>query len=312
MHQLLPFRRPWLVVAFVAALAQLTPAQGPPGPQGRQGGRGGQPPRPDRKQVLVWAEMTGGGAYHPSANAAMVAIYSLGKETGLFDVTLRTDSQFITKQRLTVPADGRDWPVGRNLDYFDAIFFYGQREIPLSEQQMNDLLSFVKDDGKGFVAAHTAFNAFQRFPEFAVMLGAGYDGHPWGQVEATVIVEDPAFPAMKHFAQTFAFRDEMIQVRDFSRENTRVLIRLDPSSVDLKNANVHRTDGDFPQAWARMYGKGRVFVSAFGHDSPTWDRPEIKTMWLEAVKWALGQTEADVTPRPKPAGNLPDPERVSR
>jgi hypothetical protein len=132
------------------------------------------------------------------------------------------------------------------------------------------------------------------------MLGARYDGHPWGNVEATVVVEDPAFPAVKHFPPTFKFRDEMYQVKDLSREKTRVLMSLDPASVDLKNKAVTRTDGDFPQAWARMYGKGRVFVAAFGHDAATWEKPEIQTMWLEAIKWALGLTEADVTPRPKP------------
>jgi type 1 glutamine amidotransferase len=101
-------------------------------------------------------------------------------------------------------------------------------------------------------------------------------------------------------------------VKDFSREDSRVLMRLDPSSVDLKNPNVHRTDGDFPQAWARMYGKGRVFVCAFGHDASTWEKPEIRTMWLEALKWALGMTEADVTPRPKSGGEAPHPEGVFR
>ena len=65
-------------------------------------------------------------------------------------------------------------------------------------------------------------------------------------------------------------------------------------------AGTDRTDGDFPQAWARMYGKGRVFVAAFGHDAATWEKPEIQTMWLEAIKWALGLTEADITPRPRP------------
>jgi type 1 glutamine amidotransferase len=92
----------------------------------------------------------------------------------------------------------------------------------------------------------------------------------------------------------------MYQVKDLSRDKTRVLMSLDPASVDLKNKAVTRTDGDFPQAWARMYGKGRVFVAAFGHDAATWEKPEIQTMWLEAIKWALGLTEADVTPRPKP------------
>jgi type 1 glutamine amidotransferase len=247
--------------------------------------------------LLVWCDSTVGGMYHDSVSHAMAVIEKMGRDTGLFDAYLRTDSQLITKQKVAVSADGRDWPVTKTLDYFDAIFFCGLREIPLTDQQFADLLSFVRDDGKGFVAAHTAITAFVSRPEFAKMLGSAYDNHPWNQVEAKVVVEDPAFPAVKHFPTTFTFRDEMYQVKDFSREQARVLLRLDPASVDMKNPNVHRTDNDFPQAWVKTYGKGRVFVCAFGHDAATWDRPEIQTMWLEAIKWSLGLTNAEITPR---------------
>lgn len=296
------------VATICLAMASAALAQGQP-PQGQRAGgppegqRAGGPPqrqKPTRKQVLFWGEMTGGGGWHDSVNAAMVAIYKLGKDTGLFDVTIRTDSQLITKQKLTVNADGRDWPVGRNLDDFDAIFFYGMRELPLTQQQMTELISFVKDDGKGFVAAHTADTAFQRFPEFGEMMGATYDGHPWNRVKANVVVVDPAFPAVKGFPATFPFEDEMYQVKDFSWEKSRVLMNLNTDGLDMKNPNVHRAENDFPQAWARMHGKGRVFVCGFGHDAAVWERPEIQTMWLEAIKWSLGLTNADVTPRPMP------------
>lgn len=303
-HPLLRWRSVWsllAVLAFVQMTAAQGPPQGPPPGERGQGGRGGAPPKPTRKQVLIWGQMDGGGAYHDSVNAAMVAIYKMGKETGLYDAYIRTDAQFITKQKLTVNANGRDWPVGKNLDSFDAIFFYGMRELPLTQQQMTDLISFVKDDGKGFVAAHTADTAFQRFPEFGEMMGATYDNHPWNRVKATVNVVDSAFPAMKGFPKTFEFEDEMYQVKDFSWEKSHVLMNLDTSTLDMKNPNVHRAPNDFPQAWARMHGKGRVFVSAFGHDSAVWDKPEIQTMWLEALKWALGLTQADITPTPKPA-----------
>jgi type 1 glutamine amidotransferase len=57
-------------------------------------------------------------------------------------------------------------------------------------------------------------------------------------------------------------------------------------------------NGDFPLAWAKMYGKGRVFYSSLGHDAKTWDNPDVYRMYFEAIKWALGLTNADVTPRP--------------
>jgi hypothetical protein len=99
----------------------------------------------------------------------------------------------------------------------------------------------------------------------------------------------------------FTFRDEFIQVKDFSWEKSRVLMNLDTSKFDMANPNVHRGAGDMPQAWARMHGKGRVFVSGIGHDSALWDRVDVQHMYLEGLKWVLGMTQADATPRPMPA-----------
>jgi hypothetical protein len=270
----------------------LLAAQAPPGRRAQ--------PRPTRKQLLVWCDTRYGGAYHDSVSHAMAVIEKMGRDTGLYDAYLRTDSQLITKQQISVFADGRDWPVNKNLNYFDGIFFFGMREIELTDQQKADLLSFVHDDGKGFVAAHTADTAFLSWPEFGEMLGARYDGHPWNLIEAPVIVEDPAFPAMKQFPAVFTIRDEMYQAKDFSRDEIRVLLRLDTSKVDMKHPGVNRTDGDYPQAWVKKYGKGRVFVSSFGHEVQAWDNPALQTMWLEAIKWSLGLTDADITPRPMP------------
>ena len=129
-------------------------------------------------------------------------IERLGRESGAYDTFIRTDSQLITKHPITFPAGtgiatGESFNV-RNLDYFDAIFFFGVREIDLSPEQRADLLSFVKDDGKGFVAAHSAATAFFSWPEFGEMLGGRFDEHPWGITDGTVVVDDPAFPAMRH------------------------------------------------------------------------------------------------------------------
>ena len=270
----------------------LLSAQGPPGRRAAQ--------RPTRKQLLVWCDTRYGGAYHDSVSHAMAVIEKMGRDTGLWDAYLRTDSQLITKQKISVFADGRDWTNNKNLDYFDGIFFFGMREIELTDQQKSDLLSFVRDDGKGFVAAHTADTAFLSWPEFGEMLGARYDGHPWNIIEAPIIVEDPSFPATKQFPPVFLLRDEMYQAKSFSRDEIRVLLRLDTSKVDMRHAGVNRTDNDYPQAWVKKYGKGRVFFSAFGHEVQAWDNPMLQTMWLEAIKWSLGLTDADITPRPMP------------
>jgi len=254
-----------------------------------------------RKHVLAWADVRN-GYQHDSISHAVATVERLGRESGAYDTFIRTDSQLITKHPITFPAGtgiatGETFNV-RNLDYFDAIFFFGVREIDLSAEQRADLLSFVRDDGKGFVAAHSAATAFFSWPEFGEMLGGRFDEHPWGIADGTVVVDDAAFPAMRHLPRAKVFRDELYQIKDFSRDKIRVLAHLDASKLDLTKPLVHRKDGDFPAAWAKTYGKGRVFYSILGHEAEDWDNPALSTMYFEAIRWALRLVDGDATPQP--------------
>ena len=263
----------------------------------------GSPPAPARKHVLAWADVRN-GYQHDSISHAIATVERLGWESGLYDTFIRTDSQLITRQPVAFPANigiaSSVTPLARNLNYFDAIFFFGVREIDLTAAQRSDLLAFVKDDGKGFVAAHSAITSFFSWPEFGDMIGGRFDEHPWDIVEARVVVDDRTFPATRHLPPSFVIQDEHYQIKDFSRGKMRILARLDPASLDLQKPLVHRTDGDFPIAWAKEYGKGRVFYSTLGHDAETWDNPMVRTMYFEAIKWALGLVPGATAPIPKP------------
>ena len=124
-----------------------------------------------------------------------------------------------------------------------------------------------------------------------------YDEHPWGTFDAPILVEDPAFPGMKQWPASFVLRDEIYQLRNYSRDKVRVLMRLEASKIDLGNKNVHRSDRDFAVTWAKMYGKGHVYYTTLGHVRETWDKPEFQEMIVEAIKWATGMTNTDITPR---------------
>ena len=259
-------------------------------------------PKVFTKHVLAWADVRN-GYQHDSISHALATIERLGRESGAYDTVIRTDSQPITKRPITFKtgtgiATGEQF-LARTLTYFDAIFFFGVREIDLTAEQRADLLSFVHDDGKGFVATHSAATAFFSWPEFGDMLGGRFDEHPWQIIAAPVIVEDPGFPAMKAFPARAVVTDEHYQLKDFSRDKVRVLARLDASALDLKAPLVHRTDADFPVAWAKTYGKGRVFYSTLGHAPEAWDTPLIQQMYFEAIRWALRLVDGDATPRGK-------------
>jgi type 1 glutamine amidotransferase len=172
----------------------------------------------------------------------------------------------------------------------------------MDAQQKSDLLSFIHEDGKGFIGIHSAAITFVDWPEYGEMIGGYYDEHPWGTFDAPIIVEDPAFPGMQQWPKSFVLRDEIYQMRNYSRDKVRVLMRLDAAKIDVGNKNVHRTDRDFAVTWARMYGKGRVYYTTLGHLEDNWDKPEFQKMLIEAIKWATGIASADTTPQPLPRG----------
>ena len=89
-------------------------------------------------------------------------------------------------------------------------------------------------------------------------------------------------------------------MKNYSRDKLRVLMGLDASKLDMKNKQVHRSDGDFAVARGKMYGKGRVYYTSLGHVEDTRDKPEFQQMITEAIEWAVGLENADVAPRPLP------------
>jgi len=235
------------------------------------------------------------GFEHDSVPDAMANIWRMGHDTKLWDATLRTDTENITKKALK---KGNF----KSLNYFDALIFASTTgELTLTDDQKQDMLSFVKEDGKGFVGVHAALDTNYKWPEYGEMIGGWFDQHPWSTFNAPIILEDPNFPAVKHFPRAFTKRDEIYQPKEWSRDKVNVLLSLDPSKLNYENnPRVHRTDHDFAVAWSKMYGKGRVFYSTLGHTKEAWDDPDITKMYFEAIKWVLGYTEGGTASHPHP------------
>src|SRR5262249_21313564 len=72
-----------------------------------------------KKQLLVIGEQK--GYRHESVSHAMATIERLGNETGLWDTTIRTDTEALTKKKLEVNA--------KNLNDFDAVLFFTGGEL---------------------------------------------------------------------------------------------------------------------------------------------------------------------------------------
>ena len=270
--------------------------------------------RPGRKNLLAWAPIKN-GVQHNSISHAICVLERLGYVSGLYDTYIHTDSQPVILHGM-VGSYGQA-VMGRDLNNYDAILCIGVREVYLTDQQRADLLEFVRNGG-GFVGVHAASTmflpwpafgkrqhleagcgrTFKPWPQFNEMLGAEFVEHPYGVIEAPVIVDDPRFPATRFLPPKFNLRDEMYEFKSFAREKMDVVLRLDSGKLDLHRAGVTDRTADWPLAWAKSYGKGRVFYCALGHARETYDIPDIQRIYFEALRWALRLEGAQVASHP--------------
>jgi uncharacterized protein len=319
-----------MAVASGAISAKALYAQTPPAAHGplSQDTAPSRPPEntwPGKKRILAIADpeewYASPGYHHDAASHTLATVERLGRESGAWVTVMRTDMHLLTKQ----PIAGYNV---RNLNEFDAVFYMGEGPWNITDQQKADLLSFVHDDGKGFIAGHAGNGGhLLLWPEYAAMIGGNLVGE-FPSAEMHIIVEDTDFPGVQGFPPTFTFKDQYTIVGpNYSRDVDHVIMRMDPSKfpevfaglqadanpnrhstseqfqAHLKQLAALRTDGDYPIVWAKKYGKGRVWYSTFGHLEATLDDPRIQQMYVGAFKWALGLTDADITPRPFPASH---------
>jgi len=130
----------------------------------------GQAPEKPKRNLLFIGQAK--GYQHEAISTAMATLYNLGRSSGQWNTMLRTDCTAITKKPLKWEA--------KNLDAYDAIVFFTDGDLDMDASQKADLLSFVRDDGKGFMGIHSAAITFTGWPEYGEMLGGYFDGHPWG------------------------------------------------------------------------------------------------------------------------------------
>ena len=97
------------------------------------------------KHVLVIGQTK--GFEHDSISAAMDAIFQMGKQSGLWDTMLRTDTELLTKKEFK----GNN---AKNLNYFDAIFYFGTGEGALiGRERQRKLLQDTADALERSIAA---------------------------------------------------------------------------------------------------------------------------------------------------------------
>lgn len=204
------------------------------------------------------------GFRHDSIPAAREVMDELARSTGEFTVSPTEDISRISTSGL---AD------------VDVVFFaLTSGELALDTAQRAALLEFVAEGG-GFMGAHSATDTLHGWPEYGALVGAYFKEHPW-TTTATVRVEDEQHEATTGLSDRFSILEEFYSFHENPRSSVHVLLSLDPASVGAA--------GDFPLAWTRQQGGGRVYYNALGHFPETWRDSRFQNQLTGAVRWATG------------------------
>jgi type 1 glutamine amidotransferase len=204
------------------------------------------------------------------------------------------------------------------LAQFDAVFFYTTGDLcapgtdknpPMTQEGKQALFDYVRA-GKGFIGTHSASDTFhtnneaQKGPDryanhgdkadpYIRFLGGEFIIHGKQQV-ATNRVIDPSFPGFEKVGSEFSFNEEWYSLKDFNPD-IHVLTVIDAPKME---GNPYKRP-PYPNTWARMEGKGRVFYTAMGHREDVWTNPTFQEILVGGVKWALGDAPAGAVPNIK-------------
>lgn len=171
------------------------------------------------------------------------------------------------------------------------------KQPPMTEQGLQNFLDAIKA-GKGFVGFHCATDTFGDHRKMGAsdpyiqMIGGHFSGHDAQQV-ATIGIADRSFPGAKAFGSgpSFQLNDEWYGQK-YLADDLHVIYVLE--TAGMKGRNYERPN--FPQTWARMHGKGRVFYNSMGHREDVWSNPKFQELAIAGLTWATGGTDADVAP----------------
>ena len=177
-----------------------------------------------------------------------------------------------------------------DIDRYDAFVFFISGN-PFSNAAKEKLLAAIKA-GKGFVGIHSATDGFHSngIDPYIAMVGGEFIIHG-AQQKVTLKVTSPKFPGMADLGQSVQLTDEWYAMKKFAPDLHVLLVQ---ETAGMTGPMYQRPP--YPETWARMHGKGRVFYTSMGHRDDIWTGKTFQQILMGGISWALGNAEADVTP----------------
>lgn len=168
-----------------------------------------------------------------------------------------------------------------------ALFNIGN--TPWSAEQRTAVTSALKSGHLSVLAVHSATDASNDWDDYASVVGARFDGHPW-TCDFSVEVVDRSNPSTSHLGERFAWHDEVYLFHQL-RDDARVLLRVADDQLDMSVPGARVPECGLPLAWCFEEGKGRCFYTALGHFPHAWETPDYLQHIAGGLSWVLENSD---------------------
>ena len=151
----------------------------------------------------------------------------------------------------------------------------------LSEPREQNVLSAV-EGGVGLAGCHGGMgDAFRNSTGWQFMTGGQFVAHPGNEVEYVVKI-GPERGAINEGLRDFAVRSEQYYM------HVDPAIKVWATTRFPVTPGPHAGNGpvDVPQVWTKLWGNGRVFYNALGHNAAVFDVPEAMELMRRGFRWA--------------------------
>ncbi|MCC9655421.1 ThuA domain-containing protein [Rhodopirellula sp. JC737] len=176
---------------------------------------------------------------------------------------------------------------------YDALLLYANID-EIAPEHASALLTYVENGG-GFVPLHCASFCFRNNPDVVALMGAQFQRHGTGVFRATPAKANHEL--MQGFGGFESWDETYVHHLHNEKNRTVLEYRVDAS-------------GREPWTWIREHGKGRVFYTAWGHDSRTWTNPGFHNLVERGIRW-VAKRDPQQAGEFADAASFPVPEMTS-
>lgn len=188
-----------------------------------------------------------------------------------------------------------------NLKRYKAVVFLNTTLDVLEPVQQTDFKRFIEAGG-GFVGIHAAADTEYEWPWYGKLVGAYFNGHPPGTVEAKLKKVNPL--GDNTLPDEWLTVDEWYNYKNINPD-IQVIYTLDESTYE------GGTNGaNHPIAWYHPFEGGRSFYTGLGHTKESFRDEKFLKLITQGIEYVIGEGNLNYARAKSP--RMPEENRFSK